>query len=92
MYSKKTVIANATGLHARPASDFIAEAGKFTAKIQIARADSEDEDDIVNAKSIINVLSLGLSQGEEVELSADGPDEKEAVDTLIALIDSKFGE
>ncbi len=92
MYSKRTVIANATGLHARPASDFIAEAGKFTAKIKIARADSPDEDDTVNAKSIINVLSLGLCQGEEVELSADGPDEKEAVETLIALIDSKFGE
>jgi phosphocarrier protein HPr len=92
MYTKKTVISNATGLHARPASDFIAAAGKFTASIKIARADSTDEDDVVNAKSIINVLSLGLSMGEEVELSANGPDEKEAVDTLIALIDSKFGE
>lgn len=92
MYSKKTVIANATGLHARPASDFIAAAGKFTARIKIGRVDSSDEDDIVNAKSIINVLSLGLGQGEEVELTADGPDEKEAVDSLIALIDSKFGE
>ena len=54
--------------------------------------DSTDEDDTVNAKSIINLLSLGLSQGEEVELVAEGSDEKEAVDSLVALIDSKFGE
>lgn len=92
MYSKKAVISNATGLHARPASDFIAAASKFTSKIKIARVDSTEEDDVVNAKSIINLLSLGLGQGEEVELTADGPDEKLAVDSLVSLIDSKFGE
>lgn len=47
---------------------------------------------MANAKSIISVLALGLAQGEEVELSADGPDEQQAVDSLVALIDSKFGE
>lgn len=91
MYKASTTIANTTGLHARPASDFIAAAGKFSSRIMIRRK-SEEEEDEVNAKSIINVLSLGLCQGEEVELKADGPDEKEAVDSLIALIDSKFGE
>ena len=92
MYSRKTTIANVTGLHARPASEFIAAAGKFESRIKISRVDSTDEDDTVNAKSIINLLSLGLSQGEEVELVAEGSDEKEAVDSLVALIDSKFGE
>ena len=92
MYSKKTVIANATGLHARPASDFIAAASKFESKIKIARVGGDPEEDVANAKSIINLLALGLSQGEEVELSADGPDEQQAVDSLVALIDSKFGE
>lgn len=92
MYSKKTVIANATGLHARPASDFIAAAGEFESKIKIRRVGGDPEEDVGNAKSIINVLALGLAQGEEVELSAEGPDEKQAVDRLVALIDSKFGE
>jgi phosphocarrier protein HPr len=92
MYSRRTFSANLTGLHARPASDFIAEAGKFKSRIKISRVDSAEEEETVNAKSIINLLSLGLSQGEEVELTADGADEKEAVDSLIALIDSKFGE
>ena len=89
MYSKRTVIKNKTGLHARPASEFIAMASKFQSRITIKKL-SEDED--ANAKSIVMLLSLGLAQGEEVEIVAKGDDEVEAVDKLIALIDSKFGE
>ena len=89
MSSKRTVIKNKTGLHARPASEFIAMASKFQSRITIKKL-SEDED--ANAKSIVMLLSLGLAQGEEVEIVAKGEDEVEAVDKLIALIDSKFGE
>lgn len=89
MYSKRTVIKNKTGLHARPASEFIAMASKFQSRLTIKKL-SEDED--ANAKSIVMLLSLGLAQGEEVEIVAKGEDEVEAVDKLIALIDSKFGE
>lgn len=89
MYSKKTVIQNATGLHARPASEFIGCASKFKSKIVIKKL-SEDEE--ANAKSIVMLLSLALGQGEEVEITAKGEDEVEAVDALVALIDSKFGE
>ena len=89
MYSRKTVIKNRTGLHARPASDFIAAAGKFKSKITIKRVGDEDE---ANAKSIVMLLSLGLGQGTEIELAARGEDEIDAVDALIALIDSGFGE
>ncbi len=89
MYSKRTVIKNKTGLHARPASEFIAMASKFQSRITNKKL-SEDED--ANAKSIVMLLSLGLAQGEEVEIVAKGEDEVEAVDKLIALIDSKFGE
>ncbi|MCX7614459.1 MAG: HPr family phosphocarrier protein [Clostridiales bacterium] len=89
MYSKKTVIANNTGLHARPASDFIANATKFKSRIFIKRLDSGDE---ANAKSIIMLLSLALDKGTEVEIYAEGEDEITAVNSLIDLIDSKFGE
>jgi phosphocarrier protein len=92
MYSRKTAIANPTGLHARPASDFIAAAGKFVSKIKISRVGGDPEEDTANAKSIINLLSLGLAQGEEVEISAEGADENQAVDSLVTLIDSRFGE
>ena len=91
MYTRQTTIANATGLHARPASDFIAAANKFESDITIRRLQGEDTDE-ANAKSIVHLLTLGLSQGEDVEISAEGDDEQLAVDSLIALIDSKFGE
>nr|WP_319489844.1 HPr family phosphocarrier protein [uncultured Caproiciproducens sp.] len=89
MYSKKTIINNRTGLHARPASDFVKCAAQFKSKITIKNA---DDDETVSAKSIILILSLSLSQGMKVEITADGEDEVKAVDTLVSLIDSKFGE
>lgn len=89
MYSKSTVIKNKTGLHARPASEFIAMASKFQSRITIKKLSSGQD---ANAKSIVMLLSLGLNQGEQVELTARGEDETEAVDGLIALIDSGFGE
>ena len=90
MYSKKTTVRNRTGLHARPASDFVSAAGKFkSTKITIKRPGGGEE---ANAKSIVMLLSLGLAQGEEVELIGNGAEEVEAVDSLIALINSGFGE
>lgn len=89
MYKKKTVIINKTGLHARPAADFVKEAKKFSADITIKRAGGEDA---ANAKSIFRLLGLCLEQFAEVEISAEGTDEKQAVDSLAALIDSGFGE
>lgn len=52
----------------------------------------KEQDNIANAKSIISVLTLALVQGSEVELTAEGPDEQQAVDSLIELIDGGFGE
>lgn len=90
MVKKTTVIKNKTGLHARPASDFVQAASKFNSNITIRRLDGEEDE--ANAKSIIFLLSLGLCQGEEVELIVKGEDEQAAADSLIALIDSGFGE
>lgn len=89
MYKKTTTILNKSGLHARPASDFVKEAGKFGSKITIRRLDEDEE---ANAKSIVFLLSLGIGQGVEVEISAKGEDEQQAVDSLVALIESGFGE
>lgn len=91
MYEKEVTIKNPTGLHARPASDFIGAAGKFASKISIRRVE-ETEDDAANAKSIIHLLSLGLCQGERVSIKAEGDDEQQAVDSLVELIESGFGE
>lgn len=89
MYARKVLVTNKTGLHARPASDFVRCATKFKSQIQIGRT---DEPDRANAKSIIMLLAMGMSCGTEVEISAQGDDEKEAVDGLVSLIESRFGE
>ena len=89
MHTKETIIINKTGLHARPAAEFVGEAKKYTSKITIQESGKEKKG---NAKSIVTILSLGLSKGKSIEICADGPDEKEAVDSLIALIQSGFNE
>ena len=90
MFAKNVTVTNKTGLHARPAAEFVAKAKSFSSKITIKKAGSDQ--DPVNAKSIIRLLSVGVTQGTEIELCADGPDETEAVNALIELIESGFGE
>lgn len=62
----------------------------FPCKIKIRDLISDEPP--VNAKSIVMLLSLGLAQGAQAELSADGENERQAVDELAALIASGFGE
>ncbi|MDR1471360.1 MAG: HPr family phosphocarrier protein [Synergistaceae bacterium] len=85
MRSRTINVKNPTGLHARPASDFTAAAAKYSSSITLKRAGTEDE---YNAKSIVMLLALGLEPGEEAVLTADGPDEAEAVEALTSLVDS----
>jgi len=91
MYSKKTELKNVSGLHARPASEFVALAKGFESKVTVQRLD-DSEAQAANAKSIIKILAQGISVGTPIEIAADGPDEQEAVEKLIELVDSKFGE
>ena len=74
MYAAKALIQNKTGLHARPASIFVAEAGKYLSNIQIRRV---GEENTANAKSIVMLMSLALEMGTEVEIIAEGEDEIE---------------
>ncbi|ADL07628.1 HPr family phosphocarrier protein [Thermosediminibacter oceani] len=87
MFEKTVVVKNKTGLHARPAAMFVQTANKFKSEIFL-----EKEGKKVNAKSIMGVMSLAISQGTTVTISAQGDDEKEAVEALVELIESKFGE
>jgi phosphocarrier protein len=88
---KQTIaIKNKTGLHSRPASTFILAAKKFDASITIRRADRDDPS--VNGKSMARVLSLGISCGDTIEITADGTDESAALNALTALIESGLGD
>ena len=87
MYSRDVTVNNQVGLHARPATFFIQKANTFESSIWV-----EKEERKVNAKSLLGVLSLGIVQGTSITVLANGPDEKEAVDGLIELIESNFSE
>jgi len=89
MYSKQVTVINVTGLHARPAAKFVRTAKQFSSDIEIRKEESSES---VNAKSVVRVLTEAISQGTRVEISAHGPDEREAVDQLVALIESGFDE
>ena len=75
MYIKEAVVNNQVGLHARPATFFIQKANEFKSSIWV-----EKDERRVNAKSLLGVLSLGIVKGTAINLIADGPDEKEAVE------------
>ena len=86
----KLVITNPVGLHARPASIFVQTATQFASDIQITNVTGGKGP--VNAKSILSILTLGVEKDFEVEISAVGQDEQDAVEALSALIRDNFGE
>ena len=87
MISRDVTIKNSVGLHARPATFFIQKANSFKCSIWV-----EKEDCRVNAKSLLGVLSLGITKGTTITLIADGADEAAAVEGLINLVDNEFTE
>lgn len=87
MIEKEIVIKNETGLHARPAAIFVETADRFSSEVEL-----EFDGIVINAKSIIGVLSLGIGKGDKVLLKIDGDDELEAMDKLLEMVENKFGE
>ncbi len=87
MVSKTIVVENQVGLHARPATFFIQKSNEFKSSIWI-----EKEGRKVNAKSLLGVLSLGITKGTQIEIIADGDDEEAAVAALETLIESNFND
>ena len=87
MTSRDAVVPNALGLHARAAAKFVHAATKFESRIRVRR-----DGRTVDGKSIMGVLLLAAGRGVSIEISAEGPDEAEAVDALAALVLSGFGE
>lgn len=89
MVERRMVVRHEVGLHARPAALFVQTAQRFTASISIRNL-SRPEAAAVDAKSILGVLTLGVAQGHEVLLTADGADEAEAVRSLVELVETNF--
>lgn len=81
MTRKDVTIQNEKGLHARPATLFIQKANYFRSSVWVENGDRK-----ANAKSLLGVLSLAVSKGDVITLSAEGSDEAEAVAGLSQLI------
>jgi phosphocarrier protein HPr len=85
---KATVrISNKLGLHARASAKLTKLAGGFPCEVHMSRNGRR-----VNAKSIMGVMMLAAGIGTEVEIETDGESEAEAMKSLVALIEDKFGE
>lgn len=87
MQTKAIVIRNKVGLHARPAALFVQIAMAHESVIKVTKANQTG-----NAKSILGILALGIQQGAEISITAEGADELEAIAALTNLIEGNFGE
>ncbi|MTI48389.1 HPr family phosphocarrier protein [Sporosalibacterium faouarense] len=87
MVSLSIRLKNKSGMHARPASLLVKEAGKFKSEIKIIKEEKE-----YNAKSIMGILSMGAAKGDSITFQAKGTDESEAIEAIKNLVNSNFGE
>jgi phosphocarrier protein HPr len=90
MQTTEVTIQHPAGLHARPASKFVRLASSFNCDIRIK--DVTKDSPVVNAKSILGILSLGVDQGHTIRIETAGDQEVEAAEALVALVKDNFGE
>ena len=87
MITREVTIVNPLGLHARPAAQLVKLASGFTSHVEI-----EKDGMSINAKSIMGVMMLAAEQGSSVVFKADGGDAEAALEALVGLVTSGFGE
>jgi phosphocarrier protein len=87
MTSRPATVSNALGLHARAAARFVHLAAQFASQIRVGR-----EGKVMDGKSIMGILLLAAARGTTLTISAEGIDEAAAVDALVQLVESGFGE
>lgn len=81
MIEKEVAVAPEEGLHARPAAKFVKTAKEFSSDIKVIKDSTE-----ANAKSSLNLMTLGATQGDKIFIQAEGEDEAAAVEALAELI------
>ena len=87
MVSRHATVTNALGLHARAAARFVHAATQFESQVRLSKGERT-----IDGKSIMGILLLAASRGTTLIITADGPDEEEAVRTLGALLETGLGE
>ena len=87
MPSAEVTIVNRLGLHARPSARLTQVASQYASEIWLTRNGRR-----VNAKSIMGVMMLAAGKGSTIGIQTDGRDAQAALDALVALVNSGFGE
>ncbi len=87
MIEKEVIVPNTLGIHARPATQFVKIASKFKSDVRVIKDGIE-----ANGKSIMSLLILTATKGSKIIIRCDGPDEKEALEELVKLVEEGFGE
>jgi len=87
MIHKTFKIINKLGLHARPAAIFVQKTSKYKSEITVTKNGQK-----VSGKSIMGLMMLAAGKGSEIEIIANGSDEKEMVEELGEFIEKKFDE
>ena len=87
MITRPLTVVNALGLHARAAAKFVKIASRFKSQIRVTRGQQT-----MDGKSILGLLLLAAARGSTLTISADGPDEAEAISALSTLVERGFEE
>lgn len=87
MIKKTARIINKLGLHARPSAMLVTAASKYNSEVFFTKNGLR-----VNGKSILGVMMLAAEMGSELLIEVDGPDEEQALNEILKVIESKFGE
>jgi phosphocarrier protein HPr len=85
--SAHVIIPNKRGLHARASAKIVEASARFKSEIHVVK-----DGTAVNGRSIMGLMMLAASIGSQVEITAEGPDQEEALRAILALVDAKFGE
>jgi phosphocarrier protein HPr len=88
MPSATLTIEHELGLHARPAAEFVKRAASFPCTIKVRK--SGNTGDYVDAKSILSVMTLAVTQGDDIEVVAEGAQAEAAIGELRQLVESNF--
>jgi len=87
MVTQTVTVVNRLGVHARAAAKFVHIATRYRSHVRVARDARE-----MDGKSIMGILLLAAACGTTITISAEGPDESEALSSLASLVASGFGE
>lgn len=87
MEEREVVIKNRAGIHARPAALIVQTANQFESQISF-----EKDNDRINGKSIMGIITLGAAYNTKLKVIAEGDDERNAVEAIVELFENRFEE